>query len=333
MHALSCILAGGVRFLPQFAAWLTAMLPPARLGVAIFCAIHAAGFHLYGAEPTLRIGFSMGTLGSINENDAMAAVRIWSKELAREMEIAIDPQPLLFHDSSETYLALEKRVVDCINLPTLEYLTFRNFLATDRLIAASNAGKVTEEYVLVVNKKSGIQKLADLRGHSLLFQEKLRHGLSMVWLDTRLAEDRLGKTANFFRNISSTAKVDKAILRVFFRQIDCCLVSRRALETMVELNSQIGQQLTVLIGSPPLVPEVFCFRKDYAKPVRDKILQRLSSWHLSPPGRQILTIFQTESLQEISEGSLHAVMQLVDNCTRLLGKTPNDLLVRSVTGQ
>ena len=80
---------------------------------------------------------------------------------------------------------------------------------------------------------------------------------------------------------------------------------------MFELNPQIGRRIKVLAASPPVVPVLFCFRADYMSPVRHQIMNELSHWHLSPAGRQILMLFQIDSLAEQPIGCLDSALELL----------------------
>lgn len=58
---------------------------------------------------TFSIGFSSATVDQVNENDAMAAVRVWSQSLARDQKIPVDPQPYMFRNIDEIEAALKTK--------------------------------------------------------------------------------------------------------------------------------------------------------------------------------------------------------------------------------
>jgi len=292
----------------------------------IWSSIVVATLILIGGHPALwadeitpvRIGFSAGVLGDVNENDAMAAVRVWAQALAQERGIPADPQPKILRGLPEIATALSNRAVECVNMTTEEYAALRGRFGLETLIVAVKRNVITEEYVLLVHRSNPIQRLADLRGRKLGMLHSSRASLAPKWLDTVLAREELGRAADFFGQIESAAKITKVVLPVFFHQFDACVVTRSGFDTMIELNPQTGQQLRVLAASQAMVPEEFCFRSDYNSPLRAKLLTEITQWHTSPAGRQILTLFQSDSLQERPFSCLDTALELLTLHERLV---------------
>jgi ABC-type phosphate/phosphonate transport system substrate-binding protein len=271
--------------------------------------------------PPFRIGFSTTTLGAVNENDAVAAVRIWAQSLVEEKGINADPQPKIFRNINEISTALNEKSIDCINLTSIEYAAIQHLVNGETIVTAVLSNSITEEYILLVHKDSGIAKLEDLKGHTVGMLQSARTVLSSIWIDTLLAQKGLGAASGFFSKIDLQSKIDKAMLPVFFRQMDACIVTKNGYRTMAELNPQMGQYLTILERSPAVIPVVFCFRADYHSPIRDQILQVLSKWHLSNAGRQILTLFQTDSLEIHPIDCLTGTLELLAEHKRYFGRT------------
>ena len=266
-------------------------------------------------------GFSTTILGEVNENDAIAAVRVWSRVIAHERGIPVDPQPIIFRNITEISAALTSNAVDCISLTTGEYDAVSGQVARDSIVTGVMSDSIMEEYVLLVPRGSNIERLSDLRGRTLGLLQSARASLAAVWLDTLLVREGLGSAADFFGQIASPTKIGKAVLTVFFRQVDACVVTRRGFETMIELNPQTGQQLKVLAISLPVVPVIFCFRASDTSPIREQIMVEITRWHLSPSGMQILTLFQTDSLEEHSASCLDSALELLAEHKRLFGET------------
>ena len=156
-----------------------------------------------------------------------------------------------------------------------------------------------------------------------------RASLASAWLDTLLMRKGKQPARSFFAAIIPEAKISKPVLSVFFGQLDACVVTRRGFDTMVELNPQTGRQLEVLAVSDPYVPVAFCFRKDYHSPIKNQILGEIKRWHLSPAGKQSLTIFQTDSLEEQPGNCLKSALDLLEEHENLIDATGTGLSKRS----
>ncbi len=91
------------------------------------------------------------------------------------------------------------------------------------------------------------------------------------------------------------------------------MISRRGLETITELNPQIGQQLKVLESSEKMVPATFAFRHDYSPPFKEALLGGLRKLHETAEGRQVLLVFQCDELTERSQPVLSSALELISS--------------------
>ena len=107
--------------------------------------------------------------------------------------------------------------------------------------------------------------------------EHPRSGLAPTWLDTELLRNKLPLSARFFREITRTSKMSRAILPVFFNQADACLVTGGVLRRWVNsirryprrsaswrILARTSCPPSALIGEKPLRPTG---RIDIARPV------------------------------------------------------------------
>ena len=268
-------------------------------------------------DSVFRIGFSSSMFTDVNENDAKAAVKVWAQTIARERGIETDPDPSILTGLDELASALRNKQVDMISLLAEEYCVLNADIPLAPLFVAYVNGKVEEEVVLLVRSDSGTERVEDLKGRHLITHSNPRASLAIPWLNSILLEKGLRPTAEFMGRVSQNTKLSSVVLPVFFRQSDACLVTRTGFDTMSELNPQIGKALKVLATSPKVVPILLCFRADYAPAFNDKILAGLRDLHLSPAGQQILTIFQSEKLEEIPATGLQSTLDFLTHCEEL----------------
>ncbi len=299
----NCVRCGKTSLILKFSLACLAIL------FALFCIL--PGVALCESSDPFRIGFSKMNFVDVNENDALAAVRIWAQEIAQTRGITADPQPRIFQNISEVETALHNGTVDCITLTIDEYEKVSGLLTKDNIVIGVVSGSTNVEYLLLVNTKSNFKELKDLRGRSLVLIESLETTLAAAWLDITLDEEGLDLAEVFFGQIKPLTKTEKGVLSVFFGQIDACVVTRKGFETMVELNPQIGRELRILAVSPPVVKSAFFFRADYSSPSQNKIMSEITSWHLYPESRQILTIFKTDRLEKHPVESLNSTLELI----------------------
>jgi phosphonate transport system substrate-binding protein len=288
----------------RLAGWFGIVMVAALEGRLPAAAQELAPFH---------VGFSAASFSEVNENDAKAAVKVWAQELAKQGKIPADPQPYILRSTDEIAEALNQKRIDAVSLSTEQYHALQGRVAINQIVVSVTDRSIFDEYLLLVHHQSGIERLADLRGRSLVVATGPRAALASAWLATLLQKEGLGEVTNYFGVVTSSPKIAKVVLPVFFRQADACIVTRKGFETMVELNPQLGAQLKPVAESPEVVPFVFCFRTDYTSPIRKQILDAIANWHSTPAGRQILTIFQCDNLEERPLSCLDSTLEMLDS--------------------
>jgi ABC-type phosphate/phosphonate transport system substrate-binding protein len=271
-------------------------------------------------QTRFRFGFSSATFTDVNENDAKAGMKVWGQMLFKERGLPVDPEPIILKDPEAIAEALRSQSIDAITLNTDEYWKLDKELRAGPFIGGVNDGRITEEYVLLVHQDSKIERVEDLRGRSLNVFQNSRMCLAPVWLDTVLLQAGFPPAVEFCR-VTPINKLAKVVLPVFFRQADACLVTRHAFKIMSELNPQVSQRLKVLAMSPELVPTGFCFRRDYTDPLKETIVAELARIKDSPAGAQVLTLFQSGSLEARPLSCLETAFELLDTHQRLCGAT------------
>lgn len=265
----------------------------------------------------VRMGFSRHTIGEINENDAMAAVKLWSTQLVQSNDFDVQIQAKIYEDTQSIKTALELKQIDFINLSAAVFLNLQHLLNNEQFIFAVYEDSIYTEHLLLVPQKSGITDLKDLKGSVLRFLNDPRNALGKTWLDVRLAGEQLPATEHFFSQMVPAKKISEALLPVFFGKADACLVNRKGFETMAELNPQISHQLRILEASIGYVPNFLTFRKGYESRVKAYLIDKIKTWHQTPAGYQILTIFQMDDLKLASLDILGPTMELVKKHRRL----------------
>ena len=267
----------------------------------------------------IHLGFSRSIVGEINENDTMAAVKLWSTNLVVTSDFSVNIQPKIYEGTRKIETALKKSLVDLINLNVGEFFDLQHLLDREMLIVPINRGSITEEYLLLARRKSSIADIKDLSGGVLRFLKNRRTVLSTIWLDVKLAEAGLPGTKHFFDQMVPANKISGTLLPVFFGKADACLVTRKGFDTMAELNPQISHRLKILAASKEYVPGFLGFRKNYQSGIKDIVVNNIRNWHQTPAGYQILTMFQMDDLMLQPFEILGPTMKLIKEHRRLFG--------------
>lgn len=270
-----------------------------------------------------RIGFTHEAFGEVNENDAIAAMRAWTRAFVEERKIPATLEPSIYNEISDMRAALTEKSVEMLNMTTTEFSQLRSFLAEDIVIYGMTSGSIHEEYVLLANRDSSLKTLGDLQDRTLGMLSSVRASLAMTWVDTILLREGLAPAQDFFSRIDRDLKTDNLLIPLFFGKLDACVITRRGFDIMVELNPQTGKQLEVLSSSPPLVPGVLSLRKGWDPPVRETMVDEIRFWDQSPAGQQSLALFQIDGLEARSVKELETSLELIDEHRALLSGPPD----------
>ena len=271
-------------------------------------------------DTNFRVGFTSSMFTDVNENDAKASIKVWSQTIAKERGIPINPDAMIIKDTPALLQALRDKAVDAVGITIPEYAAACQEVRLSPLFVTYTSGWMREEYLLLVHKDSQIEHLEDLRGKTLSFYQQPRTCLAQPWLDTLLVQNVGRATAEFLGKITQARQISKAVLPVFFRQSDACVATRAGFETMCELNPQVGHQLKIIACSPELVTVVLCFRADYSSVFKQDLLASLRELHTTAAGRQVLTVFGSDKLEEQPASCLASALELLDRNARLAGR-------------
>jgi len=265
----------------------------------------------HGGPTQLRMAVSEKVVVGVNLNDAKAALAIWSGELLKSIDVRMElaAKQDWVMTSDQLLAAIRAGQVDLVCLTVQEYLQVVPYIDTRRILTDNYGG---DEFVLVVRQGSGIDNLAGLRGKSLILWDSPSTSLAEPWLAVEFWKESPDSPRQVLGRITRNTKLSQVVLPVFFGQADACMVTRRGLDTMVELNPQLAQKLKVLASSPRMEGTFFACRKDCPEAFKKQILDGLLRSESSPTARQISTMFQSPGFALRDADGLRPALSLLD---------------------
>lgn len=253
-----------------------------------------------------------------NEAETRAAIRSWARVVFEEQGIVAGADAEIV-SLPNLARGLRQGTVDFAAMTSDEFIRIESQISLSTLFVPAHAGGSTEEYLILVGRESKYQSMHDLEGARLGFHNHSNMSVAKVWLDVLLAREHFPAADEFFARVEFKPKAASVVLPVFFGSSDACVVSRRAYDTMVELNPQIGKRLRTLASSPEYIPGIFLLSAVYQDPNREPLLRALRDLHQTPAGVQILTLFQQARLDVAQPEVLLPVRELMAEHERLRG--------------
>jgi phosphonate transport system substrate-binding protein len=236
---------------------------------------------------------------------------VWATELLKtaSLRLALLPNQDWIMPSDELLAAIRGGNVDMFCFTISEYRQVIPYVDTSRIITDDYGG---DELLLVVREGSGIVNLAGLRGRSLVLQESPNTSLAEPWLTVSLWREGLDSPERLLGHMSRNTKLSQVVLPLFFGQADACVVTRRGLDTMVELNPQLSRKLKVLLASPQMESAFFAFRKGYPAQLKKPLFDHFAILKSSATAQQVFTLFQSTGFTARDSDCLSPANALLD---------------------
>jgi ABC-type phosphate/phosphonate transport system substrate-binding protein len=249
--------------------------------------------------------------GQLNANDARAAILTWADALSHVTPVSFETLPDVLLTPQQILQGLRNGEVDAFTATTPEYFQVAAWADPGLVLVNDPAQMGQEEYVLLVHADSGIREVRELRGRRLVYLGGPVMSLAADWLETLLADRGLPPPETFFGQMSVQGKVSRAILPVFFRQSDVCLVARRSFEAMGELNPQVLKSLRIVALSRRVVPVVVGVRKGCSPQQKEALKTAMVGLTQSTQGKQILAVFGGTAMIATDTSALAASNELM----------------------
>ena len=259
--------------------------------------------------------FLRGSFQNNNLNDADAALKVWAEmygeKLLEHSDIKFNVTYKILENFEDLVPYLANNQIDMLNVPASSYVQLPYADSYLPLLSSGYSGRKFEQYVLIVRKDSGLNNLDDLKGSSIIMQNNL-YDLSGKWIDVELWQNGFEKKEKYFSEIENESKEIKAINKVFFKKINSAIVTYSQLEIANELNPQILNSIKVIGKSDLLLTNISLINKNMAPEILQTIFDAIDDINTSDQSKQILSIFKTESILNITIEELESVKILME---------------------
>jgi ABC-type phosphate/phosphonate transport system substrate-binding protein len=265
----------------------------------LFISIHSGttsyGSQAAGTEPLVfNIGYTANAFAEVNINDAQAIAGRLTDFIAGKKKGKAYTK--IYTSLAEVDSSFSSKDLDIIVLVGNEFVKLKSRPLLDPLFISARGGDVYEQLALIVRKDSGFKTIKDLKGRVFVNHRGLYNEMKNVWLETQVMKEGGRDIKKYFRFSKEVMKPANAILAVYFKQADCCMVTINNFNVAVELNPQLKKELMVFMESRPFAGGIVAIRKDYNRHNREIITDSMEKLHEDVQGQQLLTIFHKNRL-------------------------------------
>lgn len=266
--------------------------------------------HVYKDE-ILKVGFIETAFEGVSVKDKEAAFKVLANTIGQTYGYNIDVEFTYFADAAEFDELSKKVQPDVVIFESWTWLDLTDTEWLAPVFVSSDRGNVANRYLLVTNEKSNVESLHDVQGGSINIYFGTNSELGLNWLK-HLACSQTGKQIEqIFANIGQSGDPMETILPVFFGKTDVAVIPEPKFELMSELNPQLNRLKKVAV-SEPLVSGVTCLKKEGwpSETFHQHVFEALRDLHLSPAGKQILTLFKMDQEELFKPEYLDSVRRL-----------------------
>lgn len=283
--------------------------------IVCFCSLCCfLGFNTWSFADTQHISFAYLEAGlkDLNDADRHVAVQLLAKELIRDSGNEIKVFPL--NTMAEMLDMIEVGKVNYVIINSYLYLTGRQKLQpflTDEIWGIQRAQEAKENYVLVVAQDFNYQNLQSLLGKSIsIHKDYLLVNFYLNYLVKKEAKLPINK---FFKRIKDTRTDSQAVLDVFFKTSDSCLVPQYIVDLVAELNPSVLKGIRIVhYSGAEFIPALVLRLKNNSVDTSNMIRNNLLTLSDNARGQEIMNLFSIKSIKPINANALQDMIKLYD---------------------
>jgi ABC-type phosphate/phosphonate transport system substrate-binding protein len=249
-----------------------------------------------------RIGYTYNTIVEVNIKDAQALAGSLTDYIAGKNGGKTETRICTSLNRAES--DLKSSELDLIVLVANEFLKLKNRALLDPLFVAATDNDIYEQLVLIARNDSGFRTIKDLKGMVFVKGRGQFDEMKNIWLETLVLKAGGPDINKYFNLPKEVMQPSRAVLAVYFKQADICIVTRNNFAAAAELNPQLRKELAVIWESRPFAAGIVAISKDYGHRNLEIIKGILETLHQDIQGQQLLTIFHKNKLVPYRPGNL-----------------------------
>jgi ABC-type phosphate/phosphonate transport system substrate-binding protein len=262
----------------------------------------------------LNVIASESMFPTVNRYDAIASMKVVLDALANDHGFKVDSTLEVARSAEEMAVRIREKLVDLLIIDTPDYLSLHSCRLVELTAVGTTRDGQPAAYPCLLLAREKVS-IADLRGNRVVVSSRTKSNMGSIWLDTLLADHRLGRAKGFFDSIVPAYRSSACVLPLFFGKIDACVVNGYGWDLVRERNPQLAK-LVVLARSQPLL-EGGLAMSVHQFPYRSEMIESILDMHRTPAGQQLVLLFKSGPLMRGSETQFDSVRLLLGRYARL----------------
>ena len=254
-----------------------------------------------------------------NYKNSKSALDIWINDFAKNIDENIN---MVLYENKKSF------VDDYINnkldvMPLFAYF----YLYNKKLIDANTdqywhlsktKNKPFQKMYLIVNKKSGIKNILDLKNKKIALDK--RNVFAKFYFEKMYLNASKKNIDNIMSKINYN-NTNSLLLQVYFGKYDAAVISSKEYEIMLELNPAIDKKIKILEASPEIFPHMLIFYNKNNKSNNMKVfIKYMNTFFDNEDARELFNILKVEEFSRIDKKDLDRLYEYYQDYKKLKSK-------------
>ena len=266
--------------------------------------------------------FSNSFFGNVSEQDARASLLVWSQHYIDgwvEYNGTGMTTKIFFTDELSSVRDIIKENIP--SLITIDCPTYfkegldRNY----RPIFVGTADSIAlVELLLIVRNDSQINYLTDLKNKKISLLDGVVSEINNVWFTTNVIKECGTNPENYFSSVTKEIQPSKALLNVYFKVSDACIITRMDYDIVCELNPQLKRETEIIRTSEKYLPAVSILANNQDPRFESFIRSFAVDLTKKPYSEQVMKIFKINGITNFKDEFLTNIKNLMEDYNKII---------------
>ncbi len=248
--------------------------------------------------------------------DAKASLNIYVKKYKtgweKESGKKIEPKIITISEENTIEKIVSSGVPSIFQISSIEYVENEKLFNSRPYVVGVTGPKALEEFVLLVRKESGIKSLSELKNKKVASIGGISGLVAKMWLETKVQSISNQSSIEYFENIKLQESPSKAMLSLFFKNSDACVINDYSFNILCEMNPQMKKQIIVIDQSEGLLPGMSVLVNSDDKSFNNYVDRFALNLAKDEHSKQMLVLFRIDNIIPFEDKYLDNVRKLMD---------------------
>lgn len=256
----------------------------------------------------LRVGFDSSIYQNISRKDMTVLTDVWLRSILEGTQYKTDFH--IYDDPQELSEAFKSGTINFIMSYGETIIKNLELSSVVPAFTGSYDNKEDEYYIVLVNSKYK-DSWKDLESPKVGVLQA--NNIERYYFDYQLLKNSKSKNIAY----ESFFKSSRMLLRVFFDQLDMCMVPYRTYRTAVELNPQISKKLSIIEKTNITTLALGFYKKGTDKEMIEEFNDIAVNMKKDERGRSILELYKADGIRRVEMNDLVPIKELIDKYNSL----------------